>query len=118
MRIKTIANIGRFKDIVFTLIKYGFEDLVGHLEFPGKAEAEKKAKVDKRIATYVRFRMVLEDLGPTFIKFGQIMSLRSDLLPSALVLELRKLQDEVAPFDFQSAKRDRKSTRLNSSHYS
>lgn len=105
MRIKTIANIGRFKDIVFTLIKYGFEDLVGHLEFPGKSEAEKTARVDKRIATYERFRMALEDLGPTFIKFGQIMSLRSDLLPEALVLELRKLQDEVAPFGFLSAKR-------------
>jgi ubiquinone biosynthesis protein len=105
VRIKTIANIGRFKDIVFTLFKYGFEDLVGHLEFPGKSEAKKADKVDRRIATYERFRMALEDLGPTFIKFGQIMSLRSDLLPGALVMELRKLQDEVAPFDFVSAKK-------------
>ena len=100
MKIKTIANLGRFKDIVFTLIKYGFGGMVEHLDFPGKHEKEGSAFVDKRLGTYERFRMALEDLGPTFIKFGQIMSLRSDLLPKELVFELGKLQDEVAPVDF------------------
>lgn len=100
MKIKTIANLGRFKDIVFTLIKYGFGGMVEHLDFPGKHEKRGTSYVDRRLGTYERFRMALEDLGPTFIKFGQIMSLRSDLLPKELVLELGKLQDEVAPVDF------------------
>ncbi|MFO8082964.1 MAG: AarF/UbiB family protein [Desulfobacterales bacterium] len=102
MRIKAIANLNRFKDIVFILIKYGFGSMVEHLDFPGKHEKLKASYPDKRLGTYERFRMALEDLGPTFIKFGQIMSLRSDLLPKELVLELRKLQDEVPPVDFPS----------------
>lgn len=100
MKIKTIANLNRFKDIVFILIKYGFGSMVEHIDFPGKSEKQKAAYVDRKLGIYERFRMALEDLGPTFIKFGQIMSLRSDLLPKELVLELRKLQDEVAPVDF------------------
>jgi ubiquinone biosynthesis protein len=44
---------------------------------------------------------MLVDLGPTYIKFGQIMSLRPDLIPRPLILELRKLQDEVAPVKYQ-----------------
>ncbi len=105
MKIKTIANLGRFKDIVFTLIKYGFGGMVEHLDFPGKHEKKGSSYVDKRLGTYERFRMALEDLGPTFIKFGQIMSLRSDLLPKDLVLELGKLQDEVAPVEFSFIRR-------------
>ncbi len=105
MKIKTIANLGRFKDIVFTFIKYGFGGMVEHLDFPGKHEKKGSSYVDRRLGTYERFRMALEDLGPTFIKFGQIMSLRSDLLPKELVLELGKLQDEVAPVDFSSVRK-------------
>jgi ubiquinone biosynthesis protein len=100
VKIKTIANLGRFKDIVFTLIKYGFGGMVEHLDFPGKPQKKRSSHLDKRLGSYENFRMALEDLGPTFIKFGQIMSLRSDLLPKELVLELGKLQDEVAPVDF------------------
>jgi ubiquinone biosynthesis protein len=100
VKIKTIANLGRFKDIVFTLIKYGFGGMVEHLDFPGKYERKKSSYADRKHGTYEHFRMALEELGPTFIKFGQILSLRSDLLPRELVFELGKLQDEVAPVDF------------------
>ena len=51
----------------------------------------------------VRIRLALEDLGPIFVKFGQILSTRRDLLPDDLALELSKLQDQVAPFDNQTA---------------
>lgn len=105
MKFKTIANLNRFKDIVFILIKYGFGRMVEPLDLPGKTEAEKASYPDKRLGFYERFRMALEDLGPTFIKFGQIMSLRSDLLPKELVLELRKLQDEVPPVEFDSIRK-------------
>src|SRR5262245_51617997 len=47
----------------------------------------------------VRLRRALEDLGPIFVKFGQVLSTRSDLLPPDIALELAKLQDRVPPFD-------------------
>ncbi|MGW8223209.1 MAG: ABC1 kinase family protein, partial [Syntrophobacteria bacterium] len=62
---------------------------------------EKIRKVDREMSTWERIRHMLVDLGPTYIKFGQIMSLRPDLIPRPLILELRKLQDEVAPVKYQ-----------------
>jgi len=51
----------------------------------------------------VRLRRTLEDLGPIFVKFGQILSTRRDLLPEDIADELAKLQDQVPPFDNQVA---------------
>lgn len=50
----------------------------------------------------VRLRLVMEELGPTFIKFGQALSTRMDLLPDEVGVEIKKLQDEVAPFPFET----------------
>ena len=58
-----------------------------------------------------KLRNIVEDLGPTFVKLGQIMSMRQDMLPAAYCRELSKLRTEVSPMPL-----DRKSTRLNSSH--
>lgn len=100
MDIKTIAHIGRFKDIIVTLFKYGLDDVVDRLDLPGKVLIERISRVDKEMSTRERIRRTLEDLGPTFIKFGQIMSLRPDLVPYPLILELRKLQDDVPPVPY------------------
>lgn len=51
----------------------------------------------------IRIRLALEDLGPIFVKFGQILSTRRDLLPDDIAIELAKLQDQVAPFDTKTA---------------
>jgi len=51
----------------------------------------------------IRIRLALEDLGPIFVKFGQILSTRRDLLPDDIAVELAKLQDQVAPFDNKTA---------------
>jgi ubiquinone biosynthesis protein len=51
-----------------------------------------------------RIRLALEELGPTFVKLGQVLSMRPFLIPLELVLELTKLQDEVAPFPFKQVK--------------
>lgn len=104
MDFTTIANLGRFKDIVFILLKYGFEDLVSRLDLPGKRVIKEPSKEDRALGTYERVRRALEDLGPTFIKFGQIMSLRPDLLPHPFIHELSKLQDEVRQEDFEDVK--------------
>jgi ubiquinone biosynthesis protein len=93
-------HLGRFKDIVVTLFRYGFDDVVERLDLPGKVLFEKIRKVDREMDTWERIRHMLVDLGPTYIKFGQIMSLRPDLIPRPLILELRKLQDEVAPVEY------------------
>ena len=102
MDIKAVMHVRRFKDIVKTLFRYGFDDVVDRLDFPGKELLRKIHKVQGEMSTWERMRHTLEDLGPTFIKFGQLMSLRPDLIPNPLVLELRKLQDEVAPVDYEA----------------
>ncbi len=105
MDIRAIAHLGRFREIVSTLIKYGFDDVVDRLEIPGRKYLEKIRVHTAHLTTYERLRMVLEELGPTFIKFGQIMSQRADLFPEDLLQELRKLQDDVPPEDFSEIKR-------------
>jgi ubiquinone biosynthesis protein len=102
--LRTLARFGRFKDIVFTLVRYGFDDLVQRLDLPGMGVIRRIEKADRELGTYERIRYALEDLGPTFVKFGQIMSLRPDLLPPPLIRELSKLQDEVAPEEFANVK--------------
>ena len=59
----------------------------------------------KRPGYGVRIRLALEDLGPIFIKFGQILSTRRDLLPDDVAVELAKLQDQVPPFPGKSARK-------------
>ncbi len=104
MDLRTIARLGRFKDIVFTLIRYGFDDLVQRLDLPGTGVIKRIEKAGRELDTYERIRYALEELGPTFVKFGQIMSLRPDLLPPPLIRELSRLQDEVAPEEFDTIK--------------
>jgi ubiquinone biosynthesis protein len=102
--LRTIARLGRFKDIVFTLIRYGFDDLVQRLDLPGTGVIKRIEKAGRELGTYERIRYAIEELGPTFVKFGQIMSLRPDLLPAPLIQELSRLQDEVAPEEFDTIK--------------
>lgn len=99
MDIKTLMSLGRFKEIVTVLIKYGFDDLISRLDLPGGDFIKKINKTDQGLDTFERIRLAFQDLGPTFVKFGQIMSLRPDLLPHPLIQELAKLQDAVAPVE-------------------
>ena len=101
MEFKSITNLNRFKEVVLILLKYGFDDLVERLDLPGKGVARKISRVDATTDVSERIRLAVEELGPTFVKFGQIMSMRSDILPRPLIRELLKLQDEVSPESFE-----------------
>ncbi len=100
MDIKAVAHLGRFKDITVTLFKYGFDDVVERLDLPGKFIIEKIYPAHTEMNTWQRIRYTLEELGPTFIKLGQILSLRPDLMPPPLIYELQKLQDAVTPVPY------------------
>ncbi len=100
----TYKNIKRYQFIISTLIKYGFEDIISKLRILfllklGKKIIPERAGKDVSSKTSAeRLRLAIEELGPTFIKLGQMLSLRSDLIPDIFVSEFRKLQDEVPPF--------------------
>ncbi len=95
MQLTDIKKLKRFKNIVGILAKYGFDEIVDRLEVPGADFLHSIGPVDSNLKLFERIRIVIEELGPTFVKFGQIMSLRPDLLPQELLRELEKLQDDV-----------------------
>ena len=91
---REVKDIHRFNHIVLILAQQGF----GHLF--DKIKLRKLFK-RKRAIEPERLRKTLEKLGPTFVKLGQILSLRPDLIPKRYVKELGKLQDEVPPFSYK-----------------
>ena len=97
MDILALSKLGRFRDIVGVLFKYGFDDVAERLQLPGKILISKTRIAVPEMNTWERLRHTMEELGPTFVKFGQILSLRGDLLPADLISEFEKLQDSVAP---------------------
>ena len=94
----------RLRFILTKLFVYGFEEIASRLGLPGFGIARRiflrrrGAGLTKEPLA-VRFRLLLEELGPTFVKLGQLLSLRADLLPEEITNELRRLQTEVPPFD-------------------
>jgi ubiquinone biosynthesis protein len=95
-----ISNMGRAREIAAVLIRNGYADLLQKLEAPAGWLRRFTPKPRKRLSPAVRLRTVLEELGPTFVKFGQILSMRPDVLPEPFILELRRLQDRVTPHPF------------------
>jgi len=93
-------NAVRAKEIFSVLARHGFADLLDQLDLPAGIRQRLVAHPHPHRSTWERIRLVLEDLGPTFVKFGQLMSMRPDVLPAPLILELRKLQNEVRPVPF------------------
>jgi ubiquinone biosynthesis protein len=96
-------RLKRYKDVAMLLIKYGRSDLIS------KAGLEEAVLPDEMssatIASADELAKDLEHLGPTFIKLGQLLSTRADLLPNAYLDALAKLQDQIAPFNFEEVER-------------
>ncbi|MCY0977409.1 AarF/UbiB family protein [Chryseobacterium wangxinyae] len=96
---KQQRKLKRSARLISVLSKYGFKDMIARM---GKKPEENTVQSDEIVSkgtVYERIRLVLEELGPTFVKLGQTFSNREDLLPPELIQELQKLQDRVEVVD-------------------
>ncbi len=96
-----VTRIGRYAQIIDILGKYGF-GIVLEQAFPGKTRFRLPGteQAPDQSTVYERVRLALEELGPTFVKFGQIMSTRTEIFPPELIAQLKKLQDHAKPLPF------------------
>ena len=109
-RRRTLLHFGRFGEILSVFVKYGFGDIVASLDidryqflagrfFPRRRDRN----LSRKLSRWERVRRAIEELGPTFVKLGQFLSNRPDLLPAELITELEKLQDASTPFSAAEA---------------
>jgi len=100
---RTYTHLVRYRHIMGVLIKYGFEEIAGIFARRLKIGIGSKSFPTVRMQNLAqtslpqRVRMAAEELGPMFIKLGQMLSTRPDLIPAEYVAELEHLQDRVAP---------------------
>jgi ubiquinone biosynthesis protein len=105
---RTYRHLNRYRQILTILFKYGFGDLVERLKIDQYIEvglqmvSRKRRERVEKLTRAERVRMAFEELGPTYIKFGQVLSTRPDLIPMDFIEELSKLQDEVPPSPFHA----------------
>jgi ubiquinone biosynthesis protein len=102
LRTATPSTIRRYRDIVAVLLRHGLADIVDALHLMpyvawGTRLFPRHARMDPSLSRAARIRLTLEELGPTFIKFGQALSVRADVLPADLIAELVTLQDQTLP---------------------
>jgi ubiquinone biosynthesis protein len=111
--VSTTRSISRLSEIAQVMVRHGFgyfleahklSDLL-----PGRSAEDRLESVAAEhgaaSARGQHLREVLDELGPTFVKFGQLLSTRPDVVPPDIVVELRALQDDVRPFPFEQAER-------------
>ena len=108
---RTYRHLNRYRQILSVLFRYGFGDLIETLKIDQYIEVglqvvsrKKRDRLD-RLSRAERVRLVFEELGPTYIKLGQVLSTRPDLIPIEFVTELARLQDDVPSFDFSEVER-------------
>ena len=101
VRFKELEKIKRIKKLADVLMKYGFEEILSRSELekrlPKRIVGRNREKIKdiKSRTIYERVRMALEEMGPAYVKFGQMLSNRNDILPEEMISELQKLQDKV-----------------------
>ncbi|HEX3032805.1 MAG TPA: AarF/UbiB family protein [Bacillota bacterium] len=93
-------HILRFREIGRVLTKHGLGQLLDYLNSGENSVLRRKNSSRVVISLAERLRTALEELGPTFVKLGQLLSTRPDLLPPDMIMELTNLQDKVSPFPF------------------
>ncbi len=104
---EAVRDLNRLREISVVVARHGFGGVLDRARFwdvlGRKVEAEAAPDVAKK-STAARFRDLLTELGPTFVKLGQVLSSRPDLLPASWITELEKLQDRVPPFPLEEAR--------------
>jgi ubiquinone biosynthesis protein len=127
--VSAVRDLGRLREITSVLVRHGFGEVVTRVGFGRKPrkgtasdpppsargaddapeistdELAKGEEEKTRTSTAERIRLVIQDLGPSFIKLGQIASTRPDLLPPDVITELKKLQENVPPVPFEDVKK-------------
>lgn len=102
-----VRDLGRVHDIATILIRYGFGDMVrrlglgGALKRAGRVLHWREANDLAMLEPPARIRRALEEMGPTFVKLGQVLATRIDLFPPEYIHEFEKLQDQVPPVPFE-----------------
>lgn len=94
---KQQRKLKRSGKLISVLSKYGFKDLLARMNGESHTSTEDDSLSKENV--YVRIRLALEELGPTFVKLGQTFSNREDLFPLEFIQELQKLQDRVETVD-------------------
>ena len=102
---RTYRHLNRYRHILAVFLSYGFDELLDLLKLDqfitsGLKLVSRDREPVNRYSRAQRIRMAIEELGPTYVKLGQILSTRPDLIPMDLVKELAKLQDRVPPCSF------------------
>ncbi len=108
---RSVKALGRMRRILSVLAKHGFADVMRRSGFSRFWRGVKRvatfglARGAESPSTGERLRAVFEELGPTFVKFGQVLAGRADLIPEQITIELAKLQDRVPPFPVEEVDR-------------
>jgi ubiquinone biosynthesis protein len=99
-----LRDLPRYGQILTTLVRFGYQDVVTALHLEGIARPIERVALGNEVTQQDRprrLRLVCEELGPTFVKLGQLLSTRPDLLPEAYTNELTFLRDDVRTFPFE-----------------
>lgn len=98
---KTLKNAARLRTIVGVFAKHGFHQVAEKITL-GRFMVDRLSSSSEmeKLSTPVRLRMAFEELGPTFVKLGQVLASRPDLIPEEYITEFERLHDNVAPLDF------------------
>ena len=103
---QAVKNAQRLRHILATFTKHGFVDIVDRMHLGKFLPSRLQALVDLQgeSTPQERMRRAFEELGPTFVKLGQLLSTRPDLIPESYIEEFTKLQDNVHPLSFDTIK--------------
>ncbi len=96
-----LNNLVRFTEIVTVLIRNGFQEFLEQIEAPPSWLTKRTPLRPERLNIWQRIRVTAEDLGPTYVKFAQVLSTRADVLPEPLIDELKRLRNQVRPVPWE-----------------